>query len=162
VKNGADDVRVIPETLTEIPVLRGFGDVALLRELASRFALREVSPGDVIARQGNQVAEVFLIAHGRFERSVTGKYGHTEVVDVLTDGAHLGDEALLSREPVWSATVTAASSGVVMTLPWAAFTEFNSRSPELQAHIEGFLEQSGRKVNSRGEAEVEVAAGHRG
>lgn len=162
VKTGADDVKVISETLTEIPVLRGFEDAALLRELASRFAVREVAPGDVIARQGKQVAEVFLIAHGRFERSVTGKYGRTEVADVLTDGAHLGDEALLSAEPAWSATVTAATSGVVLVLPWSAFTELHGRSPSLQAHIEAFLHQAGRKVNSKGEAVVEVAAGHCG
>ena len=36
-QNGADDVKVIPQTLTELPALRGYSDLAALREIAARF-----------------------------------------------------------------------------------------------------------------------------
>ncbi|MDH6135503.1 CRP-like cAMP-binding protein [Kitasatospora sp. MAA4] len=162
VQAGADDVRIIPETLREIPVLRGFGEDALLAELAGRFTLREFRSGDVIVEEGQPIEEVFIIAHGRMERIVTGKYGGQESHGVLSDGDHLGDEALLQTDPLWSATVKAATDGTLLTLPWTGFLELFNRSAELRTHIGAFLENANRKVNSKGEVEVAVSAGHEG
>src|SRR3954453_1356068 len=41
-------VSVIPPTLRELPLLRGFGDTADLDTLAARFTQREYQPGGVI------------------------------------------------------------------------------------------------------------------
>ncbi|GAA0691520.1 family 2B encapsulin nanocompartment shell protein [Kitasatospora atroaurantiaca] len=162
VQAGADDVRIIPETLREIPVLRGFGDDGLLAELAGRFTLREFRSGEVIVEEGHPIEEVFIVAHGRMERIATGKYGGQETLGVLADGDHLGDEALLQSDPLWTATVKAATAGTLLTLRWESFLELFNRSEELREHITGFLAHSSRKVNSKGEVEIAVAAGHEG
>ncbi|MDH6127358.1 family 2B encapsulin nanocompartment shell protein [Kitasatospora sp. GP82] len=163
VQAGADDVRIIPETLREIPALRGFGDDALLAELAGRFTTRDFRSGEIIAEKGRPVEEVFIVAHGRIERISTGKYGDEgKALGVLADGDHLGDEALLQSEPRWTATVKAATAGTMMVLPWGSFLELFNRSEDLREHIDKFLANSSRKVNSKGEVEVAVAAGHEG
>ncbi|MFF7636509.1 family 2B encapsulin nanocompartment shell protein [Kitasatospora sp. NPDC008050] len=162
VQAGADDVRIIPETLREIPALRGFDDDALLTELAARFTPRDVSSGEVLVEEGRPVEEVFIVAHGRIERIATGKYGDSKTLGVLSDGDHLGDEALLRPDPRWTATVRASTAGTVMVLPWATFLELFDRSEQLRDHVDRFLASSARKVNSKGEVEVAIAAGHQG
>ncbi|WP_344466609.1 family 2B encapsulin nanocompartment shell protein [Kitasatospora kazusensis] len=162
VQSGADNVRVIPETLREIPVLRGFGDDALLAELAGRFTPRDFRSGDVLAEEGRPITEVFLIAHGRVERIVTGKYGDRKAVGTLSDGDHLGDEALLHREPKWTATAKATTAGTLLALPWDSFLSLFERSASLREHVDAFLTRSSRRVNSKGEVEVAVSAGHEG
>ncbi|MDH6111117.1 hypothetical protein P3T36_007456 [Kitasatospora sp. MAP12-15] len=162
VQAGADDVRIIPETLREIPVLRGFEDDALLAELAGRFTVREVRSGEVLVEEGQPIQEVFIVAHGRLDRITTGKYGDQKAVGVLSDGDHLGDEALLQSDPLWTATVKAATAGTVLVLPWGSFLSLFNRAENLREHIEAYLSGVSRKVNSKGEIEVAVAAGHEG
>lgn len=162
VQNGADDIRIIPETLREIPAMRGFADDALLAELASLFTPRQFAPGEVIVEAGHPIDEVFILAHGRVERTTIGAYGEPEVLGVLTDGAHLGDEALMHQDPLWSATVRAATAGTMMVLSWADFRRQHDAHPHLREHLEAFVADAGRKVNAKGEAHVEIAAGHEG
>ncbi|MGF1429522.1 family 2B encapsulin nanocompartment shell protein [Kitasatospora sp. LaBMicrA B282] len=167
VQAGADDVRIIPETLRELPVLRDFADDALLAELAGRFRVRDFRNGEVIAERGRPVEEVYVIAHGKIERIAPGKYGDEEkTVGVLADGDHLGDEALLDLEahgePRWRATLKAATAGTMLTLRWDAFLELVERSAELREHIDKFIATSERRVNSKGEVEIAIAAGHEG
>jgi CRP-like cAMP-binding protein len=162
VQSGADDIRIVPETLREIPVMRGFGDDALLAQLAGLFTPRDFQAGEVIVEAGHPIDEVFILAHGRVERSTIGAYGEPTLLGVLTDGAHLGDEVLLQDDPLWSATVKATTSGTLMALPMPDFQRIRDANPQLRAHIDQFVARTGRKVNSKGEAVVEVSAGHEG
>ncbi|MFI6638866.1 family 2B encapsulin nanocompartment shell protein [Streptomyces sp. NPDC050504] len=162
VQNGADDVRVVPATLTEIPVLRGFDDEELLAELASLFTPRDVREGQLIAEESVPIDEVYLIAHGRVEQTRTGPYGTTESLGMLADGDHLGEEALLRDEPRWSCTLRAATSGTVMVLPLAYVQGLLERAPHFHAHIARHVGDSRRAVNRHGEAEVLLSAGHEG
>jgi CRP-like cAMP-binding protein len=162
VQSGADDIRIVPETLREIPVMRGFTDDALLAELASLFTPRDFRAGDVIAEAGHPVDEVYILAHGRVERTTIGAYGEPTLLGVLTDGAHLGDEVLLQDDPLWSATVKAATAGTLLAMQLADFARVRDAQPHLRDHIEEFVARTGRKMNSKGEAVVEIAAGHEG
>ncbi|WP_035839962.1 family 2B encapsulin nanocompartment shell protein [Kitasatospora azatica] len=162
VQAGADDVRIIPQTLREVPALRDFEDDAVLTELAARFTPRDVRSGEVLVEEGHPIEEVFIVAHGRIDRISTGKYGDQKTLGVLADGDHLGDEALLQSDPLWTATARAATAGTVLTLPWESFLEVFNRSEELREHLRRFVAHSARKVNAKGEVEVAVAAGHEG
>jgi hypothetical protein len=53
-QNGGDDIKVIPETLTELPVLRGYDDISVLKEVATRFRVREFGPGRSSSRPGSR------------------------------------------------------------------------------------------------------------
>ncbi|MES9525613.1 family 2B encapsulin nanocompartment shell protein [Streptomyces capoamus] len=160
--NGADDVRVVPETLTELPILRGYPDTEVLREIAARFRSREVRPGQVLFEAGQPVTEAYLVAHGRFTRYATGKYGDEEIVGVVTDGDQMGDEAVGQSDPLWLTSVRAETAGVVLALPWAVVEEFTARVPSLAAHLREYVERQRLPTNRKGEAELPVQAGHVG
>jgi CRP-like cAMP-binding protein len=160
--NGADDIRVIPETLTELPILRGYPDTAVLRELAARFQAREVRAGQVLFEAGQPVTEAYLVVHGRFTRFATGKYGGEEVIGVVTDGDQMGDEAVGQSDPLWLSSVRAQTAGVVLALPWAVVEEVIGRAPSLGAHLRAYVERQRKPMNRRGEADVPVQAGHVG
>ncbi|WP_010311799.1 hypothetical protein [Saccharopolyspora spinosa] len=56
--NTGADVRVIPQELGELPLLRGFDDDSVLGALADRFEQREFEPGQVINVHGEADIEV--------------------------------------------------------------------------------------------------------
>ncbi|MPY57812.1 cyclic nucleotide-binding domain-containing protein [Streptomyces spongiae] len=161
-QNGADDIKVIPETLTELPSLRGYSDMAALRELSGKFRVREVRAGQVLVDAGQPVTEAYLVVHGRFTRYTTGKYGEEEVIGVITDGDGMGDEGVGQDDPLWLSSVRAETPGVVLALNWDALTAFVERTPSLAAHLDAFAERQSRPMNRKGEADVPVQAGHVG
>ncbi|MER5886699.1 family 2B encapsulin nanocompartment shell protein [Streptomyces sp. NPDC001941] len=162
IQNGADDVRIIPETLREIPVLRGFPDTELLSQLANKFTPRDLRAGEVLVEAGTPIEEAFIVAHGRLNRYGTGKYGTEELLGVLADGEPLGDEALGQQDPLWLHTVKATTAVTVVSMPWRSFQTLLDRHQHLADHIDRFLLNARRPVNRRGEADVEVASGHEG
>jgi CRP-like cAMP-binding protein len=161
VKTGAE-VRVLPPSLREVPVLRGFADDALLTELAGRFTRRDFAAGESLVEVGTPIDEVFLIAHGKVNKIGVGKYGESAVIGVLADGDHLGDEALTAADGNWPYTVKAATAGTALVLRWPAFQQLVDRSPALRDQIMQFLAGAQQSQNRHGEAEIELAAGHDG
>ncbi|MFF7952761.1 family 2B encapsulin nanocompartment shell protein [Streptomyces griseorubiginosus] len=161
-QNGADDIRVIPRTLTELPALRGYSDLEVLKEVATRFHVREVRAGQVLVEAGQPVTEAFLVVHGRLTRFTEGKYGEEEIVGVVTDGAQLGDEAIGQPDPLWLSSVRAETAATVLVLPWSVVTEFTDRVPSLAAHLEAYARRQSLPMNRKGEAYVPVQAGHVG
>ncbi|GAA1935159.1 family 2B encapsulin nanocompartment shell protein [Kitasatospora viridis] len=161
VKTGAE-VKVVPPSLREVPVLRGLEDDAVLEELANRFTQREVAAGEVLVEAGQPIDEVFLIAHGKINQIGTGKYGETAVLGHLADGDHLGDEAVRQSDALWEYTVKAATAGTVLVLPFAAFRELIGRSEALREQIAAYLASNDLAQNQHGEAEIELSAGHDG
>lgn len=161
VHTGAD-VQVVPETLSEIPILHGYEDMEVLNRVARMLEPREFAAGDVIVEEGQPVQEMYLVAHGRLERITTGSYGDPELLGVLTDGDHLGDEALLQTDPLWTASVRAATPGTLLVLPWSGYLELQDQSPGLREHLATFLSNANRRINSKGEAVIDLASGHEG
>ncbi|WP_035844748.1 family 2B encapsulin nanocompartment shell protein [Kitasatospora azatica] len=161
VKTGSE-VRIVPPSLREVPVLRGLEDDAVLDQLAARFTQREVAAGEVLVEAGQPIDEVYIIAHGKINKIGIGKYGETTVLGHLADGDHLGDEAVRQSDSLWEYTVKAATAATVLTLPWGAFQDLVDRSPELRRQITDYLDSHGQAQNQHGEAEIELAAGHDG
>ncbi|GAA0520070.1 Cyclic nucleotide-binding domain-containing protein [Saccharopolyspora erythraea NRRL 2338] len=160
-QHGADVV-IIPGTLTELSALRGYSDTEVLERLAGLFTARQVTPGQVLAREGDPVREVFVVAHGRIERLVTGKYGTVDHLGVITDGDQVGDEAVGVEDPSWSATLRCSTAGTVMVLDWDALRGLLDEAPGLRAHLEDFARRRALPQNRRGEAEIALSAGHEG
>ncbi|MCD9877762.1 family 2B encapsulin nanocompartment shell protein [Streptomyces guryensis] len=161
-QNGADDIKVIPETLTELPVLRGYSDTDVLKEVATRFRVRDVRAGQVLFEAGQRVTEAYLVVHGKFTRYTAGKYGEEEITGVVTDGDQMGDEAIGQSNPLWLSSVRAETAGVLLVLPWDVVTEITDRVPSLAAHLEAFAARQKLPMNRKGEADVPVQAGHVG
>ncbi|MDH6612184.1 CRP-like cAMP-binding protein [Streptomyces sp. SAI-208] len=161
-QNGADDIRVIPRTLTELPALRGYCDIDVLKEIATRFRIRHIRAGQVLVEAGQPVTEAYLVVHGRFTRFAEGKYGEEEIVGVVADGDQMGDEAIGRPDPLWLSSVRAETAGTVLVLPWSVVTEFTERVPSLADHLEAYARRQSLPMNRKGEADVPVQAGHVG
>ncbi|MQA26427.1 MAG: cyclic nucleotide-binding domain-containing protein [Micromonosporaceae bacterium] len=156
------EVRVIPQELRELALLRDFDDDDSLTALADRFQQREHRKGDVIAEFGNPVEALYLIAHGKVGKSGVGKYGESTSLGVLADGEHFGEQSLLESEAIWEFTVKAVTPCTVLTLPRRDFAELADRSPALRAHLDDVRSRPKLPANKHGEAEITLASGHDG
>lgn len=161
-QQGADNVRIIPQTLTELQPLRGYTDIEILTRIANLFTPRTVQPGEVIASQGEPITKVYIVAHGRLRREAPGKYGETEMLGLITDGDQIGHEALGQDDPAWSQTVISDTPGIIMELEWPSFQRLFDAVPSLQVHLNSYLERLKRAANRKGEAEIAVSSSHSG
>ncbi|MER5547306.1 family 2B encapsulin nanocompartment shell protein [Streptomyces sp. NPDC001118] len=155
-------VKVVPAELGELPLLRGFGDEAVLRALAERCEQREYEPGQVIARQGLAVGHVHLIAHGKVEKLVPGQFGEESRRGVVSDGGFLGGQMVAEEPGTWEFTARALTACTVLELPRAAYEEVAGRNEGLRAHVRRRQAEKLRPQNKKGEAAIDLASGHTG
>ncbi|MCX4997706.1 family 2B encapsulin nanocompartment shell protein [Streptomyces longwoodensis] len=161
VQQGAT-VRVIPGELGELALLRGFEDTDVLSALADRCVQRDVAAGEVVVERGSPADRIHLVAHGRLSRTAEGPYGGENALAVLADGDHFGEDALLEPDARHDATVTAETSGTLLTLTRADFAAVQDSAPGLRAHLDAFRSHARQRQNKHGEAEIAVSAGHVG
>jgi CRP-like cAMP-binding protein len=157
-----EHVRVLPPSLTELPVLRGLEDEELLGALADRFVRRDFEPGAVLAAWGEPVTEVYLVAHGKISAVGSGKYGDETVLGLLADGDHFGDQVLARPDSLWEYTARATTAVTVLALPVADFAALTAASPELRAGVERHRSAADQSQDRHGQAAIELAAGHEG
>jgi CRP-like cAMP-binding protein len=156
------EVRVIPQELCELPLLRGFDDVGVLNALADRFVQREFAPGEVIVQAGQPADQVILIAHGKVNKITPGKYEEDALRDVLADGDHFGDQAVVESQDTWEVTLQAVTRCTVLSLPEQAFRELVNQSEALQAQVDQFRDRLRQPQDKHGQAAIAMSAGHVG
>jgi hypothetical protein len=155
-------VRVVPAELRELPLLRDFADDEVLAALATRFEQRELSAGEVIVHSGQSRSELFLLAHGKAHKIAPGPYGDDQVVQVLADGDHFGDEVLAGAEDTWRFTVKAVTPCTVLVLPAQSVQRMNGQSEPLREHLRQVLSHPKPPQNKAGEAAIDLSSGHVG
>jgi len=158
--NTGATVQVIPQELTELPLLRGFDNINVLTALANQFVQREYAAGDTIVEIGQPADRVILIAHGKVNKIGVGKYDEEIVFDVLADGDHFGDETVVESEDTWQYTLKAITRCTVLTLSEQVFEGLIEQSEDLRTHVEQFRERLRQPQTAEGEAAIEVATGH--
>ncbi|MEW2250575.1 family 2B encapsulin nanocompartment shell protein [Streptomyces sp. NPDC006975] len=161
VQEGAT-VRVIPRELGELALLRGFEDTDVLTALADRCTQRDFVAGEVLVERGSPADRLYMIAHGRVGQTSEGQYGDEIVVALLADGDHFGESALTDPEARHDCTVTAETSGTLLTLSRADFVAVRDSAPLLQDHLDAIASRTRKRQNKHGEAEIAVSAGHVG
>ncbi|GAA3741764.1 family 2B encapsulin nanocompartment shell protein [Streptomyces tremellae] len=157
-----DRVAVIPAELGELPSLRGYEDEEALTELANRCEQHEFEPGQALVTRGEAADRVFLLAHGRVEKTGEGPYGEEAVLEVLGDGAHFGDSALTDGEAVWDFTARAATACTALVLSRRDVLNLAERAYSLAAHLRSRVALPHQRTNKYGEAEIDLSAGHVG
>ncbi|MBW4721281.1 family 2B encapsulin nanocompartment shell protein [Saccharothrix obliqua] len=160
--NTGADVQVIPQELTELPLLRGFEDVEVLTALAGRFEQREYGVGDVIVEAGRPQDEVYLIAHGKVNKVGRGEYGDQTVLGVLANGDYFGDRVLAGPQDEWDFTAKAVTPVIALVLSWSDFEALNGNAGGLRAHVQRQHAGGEQRQNAHGEAEIDIASGHAG
>jgi CRP-like cAMP-binding protein len=158
-KNGAE-VRVIPDELRELPMLRNFDDPEVLGALAGRFVQREFAAGNTLVQEGQPADQLVIIAHGKVNKIGLGYFDDPTVLSVLADGDYFGDRELVESHDTWGYSVRAVTPCTVLALPQQAFEEILSQSEALRAQVERFRANAGQPQNEYGEADIELSAGH--
>ncbi|NYI92784.1 CRP-like cAMP-binding protein [Amycolatopsis endophytica] len=158
----AGRVRVVPASLTELPLFRGFDDPVVLTALADRLVQREYGPGEVIVAAGAPPEEALLVAHGKVSKLGRGDYGDTVTLGVLADGDYLGQQVLASSPRPWEYSVRAETPVTVLALPHRDLLDLLDTSPELRSHVDGLRRGSQLAQNKHGEANIALSSGHHG
>lgn len=153
---------VIPAELTELPLLRGFEDEAVLALLASRFIQLEFRPGQLIVERGKPADYVFLLVHGKAKKLGLGEFGNEVLLDMLADGAHFGDQAVVQDNDLWEYSVVAVTPCTLLAMPQSVFEEQQARVPSLQAHVDRYKAQLRQPQDKNGQAAINLTAGHHG
>lgn len=156
------EVRVVAQSLCELPVLKGFEDAEVLEALADKFVQQEYAEGAVIARAGQPAEHLFLIAHGKAEQTRTGKYGDTVRLSILSEGEYFGDKAVLESNDTWGYSIKALTPCTVLALKQAVFEDLIKESESLRSHLERIKERLRKPQDKHGQAEIAFSAGHKG
>jgi hypothetical protein len=133
---GMGVVRLDPERarLIALPIFAGLPAPRL--EAAAR-SLRPVAvePGEVVVRQGDVADRFYIITDGRFEvRRARSDRRSGRRLRELGPGDVFGEIGLLRRSPR-TATVTALTTGRLLSLDEPAFTELVSAGPGLSTRL---------------------------
>lgn len=158
--NTGAQVRVIPQSLCELPLLRGFEDIEVLNALADRFVQQEFAPGEVIVQEGQPADRVLLIAHGKVSKLKAGKYEREALRDILADGDCFGGEAIVLSQERWEVSLRAMTRCIVLALPVQAFQELLNQSEALQIQVDRFRAIVSKPQDRYNQAEIAIAAGH--
>ena len=153
-------MRVIPQALCELPLLRGFEDIEVLNALANRFVQQEFAPGEVIVQEGQPADQVLLIAHGKVNKLKAGKYEAEALRDVLADGDCFGGEAIVVSQDTWEVSLRAITHCTVLTFPVQAFRELLTQSEALQTQVDRFRAILSKPQDRYNQAEIAMIAGH--
>ncbi|MBW4423666.1 MAG: cyclic nucleotide-binding domain-containing protein [Nostoc desertorum CM1-VF14] len=158
--NTGAQVRVIPQALCELSLLRGFEDIEVLSALADRFVQQEFAPGEVIVREGQPANQVLLIAHGKVNKLKAGKYEAEALRDILADGDCFGGEAIVLSQETWEVSLKAVTRCIVLSLPVQAFRELMNQSATLQAQVDRFRAILSKPQDRHNQAAIALTAGH--
>ncbi|HET9257621.1 MAG TPA: family 2B encapsulin nanocompartment shell protein [Pseudonocardiaceae bacterium] len=159
--NGDAAVRVIPDELRELPMLRDFTDHPdVLSEMAGQFEQREFDAGSTIVREGESADSLFIIAHGKVNKIGPGKYGEPTVLATLADGGYFGDRELVESHDTWTYTVTAVTRCTVLVLAEGALQRMIDQSDPLRETVARYRATAEKDQNEHGEAAIKLTAGH--
>ncbi|MDZ8227717.1 family 2B encapsulin nanocompartment shell protein [Nostoc sp. ChiVER01] len=158
--NTGAQVRVIPQALCELSLLRGFEDIEVLNALADRFVQQEFAPGEVIVQEGQPADQVLLIAHGKVNKLKAGKYEAEALRDILADGDCFGGEAIVLSQETWEVSLRAVTRCIVLSLPVQAFRELMNQSATLQAQVDRFRAILSKPQDRHNQAAIAMTAGH--
>ncbi|MEH1766905.1 MAG: family 2B encapsulin nanocompartment shell protein [Nostoc sp.] len=158
--NVGAEVRVIPQALRELSLLRGFEDIEVLNALAARFVQQEFAAGEVIVQEGQPADQVLLIAHGKVNQLKAGKYEAEALRDILADGDCFGGEAIVLSQDTWEVSLRAVTRCIVLSLPIQAFRELLNQSEALQTQVDRLRAMLSKPQDRYNQAEIVMSAGH--
>jgi len=139
VSDGGGRAVATVDRLRDISLLAPLGDHGL-EALTRMFGTLNVRPGQVIVRQGDRNNELYIIVRGLMSVTAKGADGLIREVARLRDGEEFGELAFLFDMPR-TATVTAVTEGLLLTLTRDRFYSLLSTTPEVRAEVERIAEE---------------------
>lgn len=123
--------------LAKLPFFAGI-EPELLHDISVLFSTETCSEGQAIVREGEEGYKCYMIVRGKFEILKERPDGSQIRVNVLQDGDHFGEIALLKGIPR-TATVRALVPSVLLSIRREAFHRLTQDHPHLLAALERTL-----------------------
>jgi CRP-like cAMP-binding protein len=111
-----------------------------LQGLAREMPLRQYKGGEILLREGDAGASMFVLSEGLLGASVRDKWGESVQVARIAPGQAFGEMSLFTGEPR-SATVTALTDMVAFEISKAQFQALLARRPAIAEHVAGLVAQ---------------------
>ncbi|MCX6044343.1 MAG: ABC transporter transmembrane domain-containing protein [Chloroflexi bacterium] len=116
-------------------------DTATLSRIASRFNTQYVNQGQLVFQQGDVGDRFYLIARGQVEVLVRNALGVDQKIDVMSDGDHFGETALVQDAPR-NATIRTVTNCLFLTLPKREFLALLDELPQLRTAVSKQIERT--------------------
>ena len=149
-----------PETLRSVPLFSRVPE-SVLAQMAGRFKTEEVSLGNKLIVEGEDLSKFFIIAQGQVEVLSKGVHGSNLRIALLTEGEFFGETDLVSDKPS-DVTVRTTTPCVLLTLSRkdldAVLAENTSHSDDFKKAIAEHLELR-TTVNRYGERNIDLVSG---
>jgi CRP-like cAMP-binding protein len=149
-----------PETLRSVPLFSQMPDT-VLAQMAGRFKTEDVSLGNKLIVEGEDLSKFFIIAQGQVEVLSKGVHGSNLRIALLTEGEFFGETDLVSDKPS-DVTVRTITPCVLLTLSRkdldAVLAETPHLSDEFKKAISEHLELRST-VNRYGERNIDLVSG---
>ena len=122
-------------------------DNATLVRLAALATNRRIHRGDVVFREGEPAAELFIVASGRIALANKSSDGRESVVALVEAGDLFGEMPLFDGEGR-SAEARALSTSEVVAVPYEPIRELYDAQPQLLWHVVEMLAGRLRNTNA--------------
>ncbi len=109
-------------------------DETLLGRVAAQSEFVGVKRGEVIIREGGAPDCMYIVVRGSLEVFRETEFGAVSAIDILSDGACVGEMAILTNEPR-SARVRARRDSILIRVSAACFEELLHRNAEVTLQL---------------------------
>jgi CRP-like cAMP-binding protein len=116
-------------------------DDATLERIAGTLASEFFDAEQTVFSEGQPGDRFYLIARGQVKVTTVGPAGEDHVLDLLSDGDHFGELALIQDRPR-TATIRTATPSVFLTMSRQDFLELVATTPEMSRMLEQRMTRS--------------------
>jgi CRP-like cAMP-binding protein len=151
---------LLPESLRSIPLFSSLS-VDVLGRFAPRFKVEEVSLGNNLVLEGEDLSKFFILAQGQVEVLSKGVHGSDLRLALLSEGEFFGETDLVSDKPS-EITVRTITPCVLLTLSKKDLDASLSEQPSLFDEFRRSVEEHLRlrsTLNRYGERNIDLVSG---
>ena len=150
-----------PESLRNVPLFSKLPEAVIAR-MASRFKTEDVSLGNKLLVEGEDLSKFFIIAQGQVEVLSKGVHGSDLRIALLSEGEFFGETDLVSDKPS-DVTVRTNTPCVLLTLSRKDLDAVLAEQPNLQDDFKKAIEEHlelRSTVNRYGERNIDLVSGY--
>ncbi len=149
-----------PEALRSVPLFSKLPE-AVIERMASRFKTEEVSLGNKLIVEGEDLSKFFIIAQGQVEVLSKGAHGSDLRIALLTEGEFFGETDIVSDKPS-DVTVRTSTPCVLLTLSRKDLEGVLAEHPDLNEEFQKAIadhQELRSTVNRYGERNIDLVSG---
>ena len=149
-----------PESLRSVPLFSRLPE-AIVTRMAGRFKTEELSLGNKLIVEGEDLSKFFIIAQGQVEVLSKGAHGTDLRMALLTEGEFFGETDLVSDKPS-DVTVRTITPCVLLTLSRKDLDAALSKAPNLNEEFKKAIAEHlelQSTVNRYGERNIDLVSG---